>query len=118
MPYSAVAKNYMLDQLGANKALYASIHDDPPGDSGANEISGGSPAYARQAVTWQSASGGAMGNTGNLTFDIPAGTSVKYVGFWDAVSGGNFQGYDDVTQEDFAGQGTYKVTDAVLDLNA
>ena len=118
MAYSTHGKNYMLDQLGANKALYASIHDGDPGDNGANEISGGSPAYARQAVTWQSASGGAMANTGNITFDIPPGTSVMYVGFWDAASGGNFIGADDVTQEDFAGQGTYKATDVVLDLNA
>jgi len=51
-------------------------------------------------------------------FDVPGGTTVKYVGIWDAQSGGNFMGSADVTDETFANQGTYTVTSAQIDLNA
>ena len=49
MPYSTLGKNAMLDALGA-LAVFVSLHDGDPGESGANEIAGGSPAYARKAV--------------------------------------------------------------------
>jgi len=46
MGYVAAAKNLMLDALGA-VAVYVSLHTDDPGTIGSNEVSGGSPAYAR-----------------------------------------------------------------------
>jgi len=116
MPFSEAAKNYMLDQLGANKYLYASLHNGNPGATGANEISGGS--YVRKAITWDAASGGVMNASNQPLFDVPAGASVQYVGFWDAESAGNFQGSDDVTQESFTNAGTYNLTSAAVDLNA
>jgi hypothetical protein len=51
-------------------------------------------------------------------FDVPAGKTVKYVGFWSLVTGGVFYGSAAVTNEVFAAQGTYTLTDADLDLNA
>jgi len=118
MPYAEAAKNYMLDQLGENNLLYASLHDGDPGATGANEISGGSPAYARKAVTWDPASGGAMDASNQPAFDVPAGASVQYVGYWDVATAGNFQGSDAVTQEDFGAQGIYTLNSAALDLNS
>jgi len=114
MPYSTLGKNLMLDALAP---AYASLHSADPGDNGANEISGGSPAYARKAITWGSASGGAIDSSNQPVFDVPASTSVMYVGFWTAVTGGTFLGAAQVTQEDFTNQGTYTLTDADLDLN-
>ena len=117
MGYSTAGKNKMLDELAA-VAVQVSLHDGDPGDNGANEISGGSPAYARKSVTWNSASGGAITASNQPEFDVPAGTTVRYVGFWSAATGGTFYGYADVTDETFTNQGTYKLTSIQLDLNA
>jgi len=116
MPYSVAGKNLMLDALDAI-GLFASLHDDDPGDNGANEITGGSPAYARKSITFNAAAGGTMDSSNTPEIDVPA-TTVKYVGFWSLVTGGVFYGSADVTDEIFASQGTYTVTDADLDLNA
>lgn len=117
MGYSPDGKNAMLDAL-AGLAVFVSLHDLDPGDNGANEISGGSPAYARKGVTWNPAAGGSLGSSNQPVFDVPAGKTVSYVGFWSAESGGVFYGAADVADEVFGAQGTYTLTDADLDLNA
>jgi hypothetical protein len=122
MPYSTSGKHLMLNALkGTNPTTpvtHVSLHTASPGDSGANEISGGSPAYARKAITFANASGGVLDDSTNgVTFDVPASTTVTHVGFWSASTAGTFLAYDDVTPETFAGQGTFTVTDAKLDLN-
>lgn len=115
MPLSNNAKNAMLDEL-ATLAVYASLHTADPGATGANEVSGGSPAYARKAITWNAASGGALDNNANPVFDVPASTTITHVGLWSAVSAGTFYGSFDITDETFAGQGTYTLTDADITL--
>jgi len=73
------------------------------------EISGGTPAYARKAVTWAAASGGIMRPSADLTFDIPAGITVAgWRGFTALTDGTNYGGHD-LTNEIFAGQGQYKL---------
>ncbi len=118
MPYSAGAKNYMLDQFGDNKALFASLHSANPGSTGASEISGGTPAYARLGLTWNAASSGSKTLSNTPTFDVPPSTTVTHVGLWTLVTGGVWQGYIDVTDETFAAQGTYQITSGTVDLNA
>ncbi len=117
MPYAVASKNLMLDQLGA-VAAYASAHTANPGSTGASEITGGSPAYARKAVTWSAASGGSKALSNSPTFDIPASTTVAFIGLWSAASGGTYYGYIAVTNEVYAAQGTYQVTSGTIDLNA
>lgn len=76
-------------------------------DETGTELTGGSPAYARQAVTWTDDGDGVARPDGNLTFNVPAG---KTVGGWrgfSAGSAGTSYGGEDVTQEAFASQGTY-----------
>jgi hypothetical protein len=68
-----------------------SLHSADPGTTGANEISGGT--YARQAVTWDTPSGGTVSNSGVITFDVPAGASVRFVGFWDDQATPVFYGW-------------------------
>lgn len=59
--------------------------------TGANELAGGS--YARVAVTWGSPSGGSVALTGTpYSINAPASSSVAWVGFWSASSGGTFGG--------------------------
>jgi hypothetical protein len=117
MPYAAAAKNYMLDQLGT-QALYASLHTATPGSSGASEVTGGAPAYARKSLTWNNASTGSKTLSNTPTFDVPASTTVAYVGLWSAATAGTYFGYIDVTDEVYAAQGTYQITSGTVDLNA
>ena len=107
------ARNLMLDQLGT-LAVFASLHTASPGAGGANEVSGGSPAYARKAVTWSAAAGSAKATSNAPVFDVPAGTTVAFVGLWSLATGGVFYGYFDVTDEVFAGQGTYTLTSGTI----
>lgn len=116
MPYSTLGKNAILDYLGT-VAVFASLHSDDPGDAGANEIAGGSPAYARIAITWNPAAAGILDSSNQPVFDVPAATTVSWAGFWSEVTGGIFYGAGNVTDEVFASQGTYTLLDADLDLN-
>ena len=72
---------------GANTP-YMSLHTADPGTTGANEATGGSPAYARKALTWTAgASDGSISTS--AVFDVPPGT-YTFIGFWSAASGGSF----------------------------
>ena len=76
---------------------------------GASEITGGSPAYARKAVTWAAAGSGAIRPNADLTFDIPASATVDgWRGFTASTAGTNYGGAS-LTAEAFAGQGQYKL---------
>lgn len=111
MPLNNTAKHAMLDHL-ATLITYASLHTADPGATGTNEVTGGTPAYARKAITWNAASGGNLDNNANPVFDVPAATTITHVGFWGAVTGGTFYGSADITDEAFGAQGTYTLTDA------
>jgi hypothetical protein len=67
--------------------VYLSLHNADPGETGANEISGGS--YARKAISWNAPSGGSMTNSADIDFpNMPAAT-ITHVGIWDAATAGN-----------------------------
>jgi hypothetical protein len=72
-------------------ATHGSLHS-AYSTSGANELTGGSPAYARKAATWAAATGRSKATSAPMVFDVAAGLTVRWVGFWDAVSAGNFLG--------------------------
>lgn len=91
MPLTDAGRNAGLDGLAA-VAGFASLHSGDPSTTGANELSGGSPAYARKAVTWAASATGQKSNSAGLTFDVPAST-VAYIGLWSALSAGTFYGY-------------------------
>lgn len=109
---SAAAKNAMLDGLGT-VAVYASLHTADPGTTGASEATGGSPAYARKAITWAAASTTKV-SSNSPVFDVASGTYTHF-GLWSASSGGTY--YDGgalSASETFAGQGTYTLTTVTL----
>ena len=60
-------------------------------------------------MSFGAASGGSSALGSDVTFDVPASTTVQYVGYWDAATNGNFQGSDAVTNETFNSQGQYKL---------
>lgn len=83
-----------------------SLHSGDPGNTGANEISGGSPAYARKTVSLIAAASRAKTySDGAQTFDIPIGTSVAYVGVW--ISGVFKGGFKLAQSQFYTTQGTY-----------
>lgn len=91
MPLNDAGRNAALDGLAA-VATFASLHNGDPSTTGANELTGGSPAYARKSITYAAASGGTRANSAACLFDVPA-TTVAYVGLWSAVTAGTFYGY-------------------------
>jgi hypothetical protein len=102
-------KNAMLDLLdedGPKAATHLSLHTADPGATGASEVAGGS--YARQAITWNPASGGAKTIVEKPDFQVPASTEITHFGLWNAVSGGTFRyGKALPTSETFSSPGTY-----------
>lgn len=94
-------RNYLADQQAA-RITYLSLHTATPSTTGAAEATGGSPAYARQAVTFNAA--GAVGPLGaalqpatvgvawssQVTFDVPAGTYTHW-GAWTAQTAGTYR---------------------------
>ncbi len=90
-------KNACLDSAvsGApGTALWLGLHT-APGQAGA-EVSGGSPAYARKAITWQAAGAvtqGAKDITAAVTFDVPPGTTVRGIGLWSASTAGTIRAW-------------------------
>lgn len=101
MPMTVTFRNAMLT---SGAALITHI-----GLINSSEITGGSPAYARKAVTWAAASNGIIRPTADLTFDIPAGATVKSWAGFSALTGGTNYGGAPLTTEAFSGQGQYKL---------
>ncbi len=102
MAFNNTTRNLCLDALDESVTgaiLYVGIHQVADPGTGltatGTEATGGSPAYARKAVTWGAASAGQKSNTAALTFDVPAGT-YGHFSLWSLVtgnSGSEYRGY-------------------------
>lgn len=117
--WDTTARNVGIDAIAA-LCVRLALHTGDPGaaNTASNEVTGGSPAYARKTVAWGSAASGAAAPSGNVVFDVPAGTTVTYISGWN--SGGTVRYFKKaVTSEAFAAQGTYTVLAAStsIDLN-
>jgi hypothetical protein len=105
---TSAMKNIISDAYKA-AATYGSVYTTAPGASQGTEPSGGSPAFARKALSWGSSSGGVVSTTGTV-FDIPSGTTIVGAGVHSAVTAGTYYDGGSVTSQAFASQGTYTVT--------
>lgn len=81
MTLPVATKNAMLDGQAFTQA---SLHTAFPGTTGANEVAGGAPAYARKNIVMGAAAGGQRTLAAAVTFDVPA-TTVRWVGYWNAA---------------------------------
>lgn len=94
--FSTAAINQMLEALDETPitnpagAGFLSLHT-AYSSTGTNEVSGGSPAYARKAAVWNAAASAQKALNAAVTFDVPA-TTVRWVGMWTAVTAGTFLG--------------------------
>lgn len=87
---SAAAENAALDGLagtGTNVVPYVSLHTASPSTTGANE-NANSGSYARQACSWNAASGGSKTNSSALTFSTGGTVAVTHFGTWSSATYG------------------------------
>lgn len=105
---TAQGKENLAIAYGTN-ATYGAIYTTSPGASAGTEPTGGSPAYARKALTW---SAGTVDGvvTATATFDVPSGATIVGAGVHTALTGGTYLDGGSVTSQAFASQGTYTVT--------
>jgi hypothetical protein len=109
MGYNNTSKDVALTAIGA-AATFISLHSGDPSTTGANEITGGSPAYARVATTWGTAAASSMAGS-QVTLNVPASTTISFWGVWTLVSSGTFyEGGALPANETYGGQGTYLLT--------
>lgn len=99
MSLSNYAEDKLNDHLNGKTAfalpsVHISLHTAAPGETGANEVTGGS--YARQAVAgagWNASAGGLADNAAAILFTGMPAVTVVAVGEWDAASAGNLLRY-------------------------
>lgn len=106
MAIQTAAMRNILENAYFTSAAYGAVYTTAPGGSAGTEPSGGSPAYARKALT---GSGNAP-RTAPAVFDIPSGTTIVGAGVHSAVTAGTYYDGTSVTSQAFASQGTYTVT--------
>jgi len=115
---SLLERQRLLDATGTQYGFAAAYTGDPGTTGASNEVAGGT--YARKAITWAAASGATpsvKALNGTLpVFDIPAGTTVAFIGIWTLITGGTYGGCFDVVDEVFAGAGTYTLTAGSISL--
>lgn len=117
MAFTEAATNAAVDAI-TDLVGYVSLHTADPGSSGSSEVTGGSPAYARQAVTYSAADDGSAGIDAAEEFNVPASTTVTHFGLWSAASGGTFYGgFALSASETFANQGIYRLTAQTISIS-
>lgn len=105
-------RNAMATAYGVAAPYGALFQSTGPGTTGTatNEITGGSPAYARIAMSWGAPSASVI--TGTPTFNVASGITVTYFGV--TVTGtattADVRDAVAVTSQSFSSQGTYQVT--------
>ncbi len=109
MPVQTVTmRNSLATKYGVD-ATHAALYTTVPGGSPGTEVSGGSPAYARKALSWGAAAASAVTVT-PAAFDVPSGTTIAGAGVHTAITAGTYLDGAAVTSQAFASQGTYTLT--------
>ncbi len=112
MAVAVLAQRNALATHYGSQAPFGTLFTADPGTTGTvtGEVSGGSPAFARKAMSWGAAAASAI--TGAPVFDVPSGTTVTFFGVAVTVTLATADLRDRVavTSQTFASQGTYTVT--------
>ena len=105
MAIQTVTQRNTLATAYGTAATHAALYSTVPGASAGTELTGGSPAYARKAITWGAAAASAI--TATVTFDVPSGATVAGAGVHTAITAGTYLDGAGVTSQAFASQGQY-----------
>lgn len=124
MATSDFLEDKILDHVLRNTAytspttVYLALYTAAPSDSGGGtEVSGGS--YARVAITFGASSGGAISNSGDVSFTTATASwgTVTHVGVFDALTVGNLLYHGALSASKAVGDGdTFKVSTGDLDI--
>lgn len=87
-----------LTHLSAHTAFPATL---------ANEVAGGSPAYARKPLVWGSVDSSGDVSASEVILDVPPGT-IAAVGFCSALTAGEIRADLDVPDETFGTQNQFR----------
>lgn len=102
--------NLGLDAM-SNDIIEVSLHQSEPDSTGNAEIEGGD--YARQVPEFGAATSGSVSMLEPLTFEIPGGSTVAWVGLWGG--GDAWHGSIELaTAEEFTGDGQYTLNTLVI----
>jgi len=84
--FSDTAKDAALSNLIASY-FQVSLHTADPGNTGASEVTGGSPPYARVSTTWGTVGSPTQDSvTGSaVVLNVPASTTIQYFGIWSPL---------------------------------
>src|SRR3954447_24243109 len=94
----------------ATQAPYCALYSTVPGATAGTELTAtGSPAYARKASAWGTATASAV-TAAPAAFDVYSGATVAGVGFHSALTAGTYWDGAAVTSQPFSSQGSYMVT--------
>lgn len=107
---SVAGRTAMATAYAANLGKYGALSTTAPGSSAGTEVTGGSPAYARLAPSWGTASASVITVTAASTFNVPASTTVVGYEHFDALTSGNYMDGVTITSQTFSSQGTYAIT--------
>jgi hypothetical protein len=102
------AKKNTLASAYATDSPFGALYSTVPGAAAGTELTGGTPAYARKALTWSAPANGVI--TATATFDVASGSTVAGAGIHSAVTAGTYTDGTGVTSQTFASQGTYALT--------
>lgn len=109
-----------VNDLGTAPTPYIALYTVAPTDAGGGtEVSGGSYARQDSSGKWGAPAGGAVANNAEIAFPQASGDWGTVVAFaiLDAVSGGNFLYWADLTASKTVNNGdTFKFPSASIDL--
>ena len=108
MAIATVTQRNTLAAAYGTAAAYGALYSTVPSGTAGTELTGGSPAYARKALTWSAPSNSAV--TSSATYDVASGSTVAGSGFHTALTGGTYLDGAGVTSQAFSSQGTYTIT--------
>lgn len=72
----------------ASASFYLGLNTTSPGQTGANEVTGGS--YARQALTFGAAASGVATSSDAQNFTSMPSTTIDYFSIWSAATSGTY----------------------------
>lgn len=94
MAFTTTTANKIIDKILRNtdfvhaSAIYVSLHEGDPGQTGVNEVVGG--GYNRKLATFSAAANKETSNASDIEFPNMPTSTVTHIGLWSAASGGNF----------------------------
>lgn len=81
------------------------------------ELTGGTPAYQRQAVVWSTPFNGIVTNTTDITINVAAGSTVAYIAGFTLVTGGTAQFSYACAEVDAVTQSVYTIPAGTLQMS-